>query len=354
LVRETAGGYTHGKGNNAGSSGKAVDMFDRQGRRVATAQLSISRGTMGAATWKDLAFFGGGQDAEKNNTAVVDIFNVTDGSHSIEHLSQPRSMVAAASVGDLVLFAGGELAEDESGQGPSRESKRVDVWNARLKKWVASDDSLSVARKKTAAAVAAGKVIFAGGYAESSHQSVATWDMYDLATNKWSSGSLSSKRMRLQAVSLVANDGTEFALFIGGLGEFQQEGGIESCPHTWEATKSGPQCVYTTGGLCTTVDIYNGRTGEWSFTNLTRGRYEFAVRNGHFWSVLNLKMTVLPRQARVGPTSGKLTKGYLFELAGGCGRESKPGRGHHHRWKAGRDRSAGAKQPSLSFLMKPQ
>jgi len=207
-------------------------------------------------------------------------------------------MVAAASVGDLVLFAGGELAEDESGQGPSRESKRVDVWNARLKKWVASDDSLSVARKKTAAAVAAGKVIFAGGYAESSHQSVATWDMYDLATNKWSSGSLSSKRMRLQAVSLVANDGTEFALFIGGLGEFQQEGGIESCPHTWEATKSGPQCVYTTGGLCTTVDIYNGRTGEWSFTNLTRGRYEFAVRNGHFWSVLTLKMIVLPRQAR--------------------------------------------------------
>ena len=24
-----AGGYTHGAGNNAGSSGKAVDMFDR-------------------------------------------------------------------------------------------------------------------------------------------------------------------------------------------------------------------------------------------------------------------------------------------------------------------------------------
>ena len=125
-----AGGYTHGQGNNAaaGSSGKAVDMFDASGRRVSTTELAIGRGTMGAAAWRDVAFFGGGQDAEKNNTDVVDIFNVTDGSHRIEHLSQPRAMVAGATVGDLVLFAGGELAEDESGQGPSRESRRVDIY----------------------------------------------------------------------------------------------------------------------------------------------------------------------------------------------------------------------------------
>jgi hypothetical protein len=72
-----AGGYTHGSGNNAGSSGAAVDMFDKLGRRVSTSQLAVGRGTMGAATWRDLAFFGGGQDDKKNNTAVLDIFNVS-------------------------------------------------------------------------------------------------------------------------------------------------------------------------------------------------------------------------------------------------------------------------------------
>ena len=259
-----AGGYTHGKGNDAASSGKAVDMFDKQGRRVGTMELAVSRGTMGGATWRDLAFFGGGQDAAKNNTNVVDIFNVTSGEHTVEHLSQPRAMVAAAAAADLVFFAGGELAEDESGQGASRESRRVDIYNARLRKWVGHDDALSVARKKTAAATAGGKIIFAGGYAEALHESVGTFDMYDLQSGEWTNGSLSSKRMRLQAVSLVARDGTEYALFIGGLGAFGVEG-------------TDPAVPYATHGLCTTVDIYNGATGEWTFTNLTRGRYEFAA-----------------------------------------------------------------------------
>jgi hypothetical protein len=134
-----------------------------------------------------------------------------------------------------------------------------------------------VPRKKTAAAVAGGKVIFGGGYSETEHASVDTWDMYDTATKSWSNGSLSSKRMRLQSVSLTAQDGTEYALFIGGLGEFMQTGGPETCPHTSAPSKEGTVCGYTTGGLCTTVDIYNGKTNEWSFSNLTRGRYEFAA-----------------------------------------------------------------------------
>lgn len=256
-----AGGYTHGMGNSAGSSGKAVDMFDRRGVRVATAELSVSRGTMGAASWCDLAFFGGGQDEHKNNTAALDIFNVTSGTRHTQNLSQARAMVAAVTVGDLIFFAGGELAESESGQGKSKESSRVDIWNASAGCWHSHVDALSIARKKMGAASAGGKAIFAGGYSEQFHESVGRIDIYDTVTQTWSHSELSSKRMRLQAVSLTAQDGTEYALFIGGLGKFSQPDGTQ----------------FSTGGLCTTVDIYNARTGEWTFTNMTRGRYEFAA-----------------------------------------------------------------------------
>ena len=96
------------------------------------------------------------------------------------------------------------------------------------------------------------QAIFGGGYSETTHESVATFDMYDTKTGVWTSGNLSSKRMRLQAVSLTAQDGTEFALFIGGLGKFSQPSSTDR---------------YAMGGLCTTVDIYNGRTGEWTFVS---------------------------------------------------------------------------------------
>ena len=150
----------------------------------------------------------------------------------------------------------GELAEDESKQGPSRESRRVDVYNVREGHWVATNDSLSVPRKKTAAATAGGKVIFGGGYSAMYHASVDTYDMFDSATGKWTSGQLSSKRMRLQAVSLTGQDGTEYALFIGGLGEFQQEGGKKACPDTWTPTTDGIKCGYTTAGLCKSDHFY--------------------------------------------------------------------------------------------------
>ena len=104
--------------------------------------------------------------------------------------------------------------------------------------------------------------------------------MWDAATHTWSTGNLSSARMRVQGASLTAKNGTEFALIVGGLGSFSQASGEP----------------YATGGLCTTVDVYNGDTGEWTWTNLTRGRYEFAVA-----SVGDAMVVAGGKQGGVGP-----------------------------------------------------
>ena len=55
---------------------------------------------------------------------------------------------------------------------------------------------------------------------------------WDAATKTWSTGNLSSARMRVQGASLKAKNGTEFALIIGGLGEFSQSDG-EPYVHWW-------------------------------------------------------------------------------------------------------------------------
>ena len=56
---------------------------------------------------------------------------------------------------------------------------------------------------------------------------------------------------------------------------------------------AGPQA---TGGLCSTVDVYNGDTGEWTWTNLTRGRYEFAAA-----SVGDAVVVAGGKQGGIGP-----------------------------------------------------
>ena len=257
-----AGGYTHGSGNNAATASRAIDVFDADARLVGTYELRIGRGAIAATSWHDLAFFAGGQDEHKNNTAVMEIFNVTSRTIvSVQNLTSARAMASAVTVGDFVLVAGGEASSGCFEPCKPGDSRVVDIWDARRARWVSHEGALSVPRKKMAAATAGGKAFFGAGFSSEEHRSMSSVDIWDSATQAWSTTNLSSARMRIQSASLTARDGTEYALFIGGLGEFAQPDGTP----------------YATGGFCTTVDIYNARTGEWSWTNLSRGRYEFSV-----------------------------------------------------------------------------
>ena len=175
-------------------------------------------------------------------------------------------MASATSVDNFVLVAGGELLESES-TGKSVNSARVDIYDCNKLAWSSHADSLSIPRKKMAGAQAGGKAIFGAGFSIEAHGNVAIYDMWDSVSDTWTAGNLSSARMRIQSASLTDALGVEYALFIGGLG----------CDGSYNGPLDGGSGLWDTGAFCTSVDIYNGQTRQWSTTNLTRGRYEFAV-----------------------------------------------------------------------------
>jgi hypothetical protein len=88
-----------------------VDIFNATSGEWTTANLSVGRYGLAATSVQDLVLFGGGL---ANVTVsggvfsnVVDIFNATSGEWTTANLSVARYQLAAASVNDLALFGGG-------------------------------------------------------------------------------------------------------------------------------------------------------------------------------------------------------------------------------------------------------
>lgn len=157
----------------------------------------------------------------------------------VGRLSVGRDLVTVAAVGTKILFAGG--SEDN----PMVGSKRVDIYDAATNAW--STAELSQARFGMAAVTAGSKVFFAGGKVG---DGVFMWtdtdwgtyyttvDIYDAATNTWSVAHLSEPRAGIAAAT-VGNK----VLFAGGLKDAH----------------------YASSA---TVDIYDLATGAWSTARL--------------------------------------------------------------------------------------
>jgi N-acetylneuraminic acid mutarotase len=107
---------------------------------------------------------------------------------SIAELSQARYDISAIGGGNKIFFAGGEI-----GDGTSPVST-VDVYDVSANQW--STSSLSTAGSGMAPAVVGNKVLFGGGYEGSGGSWIRTTavDIYDLTTNSWSSAFLSTAR----------------------------------------------------------------------------------------------------------------------------------------------------------------
>jgi hypothetical protein len=173
-----------------------VDIYDIQTGEWDITYLSIAREGIAAAVVGDLAIFAGGI-TNSGSTNRVDIYNFSDNSWSQASLSQARGMANATTVGNLVIIAGGVTAFNNP-------SDVVDIFDASTGTW--STATLSFARSaQTNDATVSGKAFFAGGgifMGSGYHTPSDVIDIYDPASNTWSTDQLSQPLMNHSVVEI--------------------------------------------------------------------------------------------------------------------------------------------------------
>ena len=148
-------------------------------------------------------------------------YNITTGQWSSSAMNLEMSGAAAASVENKILIAMGST--------PSGYSKSVVFYNTTANSW-SLNSSLSEARGHSKAATLGSKIFFAGGVSSEGFFSGKV-DMYDNATNSWSSGFLSRPAM------------------LNG------------------AAVAGQKILFFEGSR---VDIYDNSSGEWAVAELNQ------------------------------------------------------------------------------------
>lgn len=194
-----AGGIVLGTSPSASRYTSRVDIYDMNTQKWSIAELSEPRYGMATAVNGNKIFFAGGENGDGTGCVnVVDIYDVATNNWSVAALSEGRNDLAAASVGNKVLFAGG-----------CGYSYKVDIYEIAANKW--SVALMSEGKTNITAVTVKNKVYFAGGqtymkvpdsygrlYIPSNRI-----DIYDNATNSWSTSSLTERKAIFAGVSVA-------------------------------------------------------------------------------------------------------------------------------------------------------
>jgi N-acetylneuraminic acid mutarotase len=181
-----------------------VDIFDTLTGEWTVENLSVPRGAVAVVSHGNKVLFAGGAHYGLQLIYdIVDIYDIETGQWSTATLSEARDARSAAVVGDIAIFAGGFDWHNVS--------KRVDIYNFTTDTW--SIDSLSVARECAAAVTVGNKVLIAGGMT-AENQRTDVVDIYDATTGTWSTASLSFPRAFSNNLCAAAVGGKAF--FAGG------------------------------------------------------------------------------------------------------------------------------------------
>ncbi len=205
------------------------------------------------------------------------------GSRVARRRPQRLSALMAASLALLTYLglpvAGGHFAIAEQFE------TRVDIYNAATDTW--STGELSEARRNLAATSAGGKALFAGGYNGGISNRV---DLFEASTGQWTTAALSQPRMTLAATAV-----DDLALFAGGYDSSYQSASrvdiYDGAKDQWSqselsvargwpvATTVGNRAFFAGGipvygGYASTdvVDIYDATKGQWAVDHLSQAR----------------------------------------------------------------------------------
>jgi hypothetical protein len=159
-----AGGMYYDDGDN-GFSTDVVDIYDAATNQWSTAQLSVARHSIAAATVGDKVFFAGGQTGDYINMSdKIDVYNLTTNSWSTTTLSQPRQYITAVTANNKIYFAGGQSGYNilPNSMLEAVASNRIDIYDNSSNSW--SIGSLAEARYLLAGINHGNKIYWAGGW----------------------------------------------------------------------------------------------------------------------------------------------------------------------------------------------
>ena len=173
--------------------------------------LSVSRGSLAAASVGNYALFAGGMDSDKTLFATVDAYNNSLTHSTPTALSVARQRLAGASVGNYALFASGT-----TGTIYDTGNTTVDAYNNSLTR--STPTVLGTNRGQVTAASVGNYALFAGGYLYKSgygqsSEYFSVVDAYNASLTRSTPTELSEQKDGIAAAS-VGN----YALFAGGSG----------------------------------------------------------------------------------------------------------------------------------------
>ena len=267
-------------GAMTGAHSTTVDIYDTASGSWSTANLSQSKrdGMVVATVGNKIFFAGGGDNDWYDITSRVDIYNTTTNTWSVAELSSPRKYMAAATLGNKVFFAGGSfwnMSDYEEG------SNIVDIYDNTTNTW--SVQFLSEGRYDLTATVVGQKIYFAGGDRDMRTISNRV-DIYDGVQGTWTSTQLTTPRASHGSIAFGNKvfwaGGRNTSFYSGGI----LSGTIEifddaSGSSTFEcmipkafvnAVKRGDNLLFFPGNYNSntysgrTFEIYNTVTNQWS------------------------------------------------------------------------------------------
>lgn len=204
-------------------------------------------------------FFAGGDYL----TGLVDVFNSSSGSHTVEFLSEPRTQVASTTIGERLFVIGGYKyigtpAEGQvnAGQPQYAISNRIDIYNNTSKIWTTA--SLLSPRLGMQVSTFGSKILVSGGWSGGSGSDFRS-DVEIIDSLDYSKTTKSLSRGRIGHASVVVGDK---AYFIGGI-------------HSYNSSSD------TSDIIDGTMDVYNLSTDTLETLSIPRKRaYSLAVASG--------------------------------------------------------------------------
>jgi N-acetylneuraminic acid mutarotase len=179
-------------------------------------------------------------------TDTVEVYDINTGQWELTRMSRARTNLAGAANGDFVFFGGGIAVSADLGLIPV---STVDRYSILTKTW--SLFELTAPRYGLAATGSQGRVVFAGGYDNSSFAAQA--EIFSSTTGVMQRSTISVARAFLSA----GTAGT-LMVFAGGL------------------TANGPSDA---------VDIYDPDANQWRTARLSQPRYGMAVAADGDWII---------------------------------------------------------------------